>query len=267
MEPLHILNLPEDILYEIFNHFHCDKIHRGLFDATIHNDWTKLQTVKAARLVCHTFNRLASPLLCPTLRVRLDHVSLDFVAKVAENPLTAKGVHNIEVVVDYYPRELATDLLRFGQRRRNDLIHRVRECCRYEMIEIEANDMDHETVSDYPYKDYQQTMEYCQNIIAAWNKYTRLADKGDMDATSLGFILLFRQGHQEYIQKHEEQFQLITDGSFVDRLTSAMSRMRHCVSLQFVDDIDCYSMLENASPLTFRDDARQLSRLMTSPLS
>lgn len=212
-------------------------------------------------------NRLASPLLCPTLRVRLDHVSLDFVDNVAESSLIAEGVHKIEVVVDYRPRELATDLLRFGRRRRNDLIHPVRECCMYEMEEIKANDMDHETVSDYPYSDYQQTTEYCQKMIVAWNKYVRAPDKEEMDATTLEFIQLFRKGHQEYIQKHEEQFQLITDGSFVGKLTSAMSRMRHCASFQFVSDIDCYSMLENANPLTFRDDEREALRLMTSPLS
>lgn len=263
MEPPHILNPPGDILYEIFIHFQCDKIHRGVFDGTIYDDETKRQTVKNARLVCHLFNQLASPLLCPNLRVRLDHVSLDFVAKVSESPLIAEGVYNIEIVVDYRPRELATDLLRFGKHR----VRRIRERCRYVMCEIEVNGEDDETTSDYPYKDYQQTMEYCEKLHSAWHKYVRAAGKGAMDAISLEFLDFFLQGHQEYIQKHEEQFQLITDGSFVDSLASAMSRMAHCASLHFVDNVDCYSMPDSVSPLAFRDDARELSRLMTAPLS
>jgi hypothetical protein len=43
--------------------------------------------------------------------------------------------------------------------------------------------------------------------------------------------------------------------------------MPHCASLRFVDEIDCYSLPDKVSPLAFRDDARELSRFMTSPLS
>lgn len=58
--------------------------------------------------------KVISSLLCPSLRVRLDHASLEFVANVSESPLIARGVYNIEIVVHYRRRELATDLLRFG---------------------------------------------------------------------------------------------------------------------------------------------------------
>jgi hypothetical protein len=217
--------------------------------------------------VCRLFNLFASPLLCPTLRVRLDHASLDFVDKVSESPHIADGVYNIEIVVDYCPRELATDLLRFGKFRVGELVQRIRECCAYTMWEIEVNGEGHEENPDYPHEDYQQTIEYCGKMRSAWLEYVKTADKGAMDAINLEFLHLFVQGHQEYIQRHEEQFQLITDGSFVERLASAMSRMAHCSSIHFVDDVDCYSMPENVSPLAFRDDARELARFMTSPLS
>jgi hypothetical protein len=272
MEPPHILNLPGDILYKIFTHFQCDKIHRGLFDESIYDDnpqtvKIKLQTIKTARLVCRLFNLFASPLLCPTLRVRLDHASLDFVDKVSESPHIANGVYNIEIVVDYCPRELATDLLRFGKFRVGELVNRIRGCCAYTMWEIEVNGEGHEDNPDYPHEEYQQTIEYCEKLRSAWLKYVKTADKGSIDAISLEFLHLLVQGHQEYIQKHEEQFQLITNGSFIERLISAMSRMAHCSSIHFIDDVDCYSMPENVSPLAFRDDARELSRFMTSPLS
>ncbi|OBT68293.1 hypothetical protein VE03_02238 [Pseudogymnoascus sp. 23342-1-I1] len=264
MEPPHILNLPDDILYEIFNHFKCDKIHRGLFDSSIYDDGAKRLTVQDARLVCRLFNKLASPLLCPTLRVRLDHASLDLVAKVSESPLIAEGVCNIEIVVGYRPRELATDLLRFAKHRAMDLRFHIGDGYRCVMEEIEFNGGDDETISDYPYEVYQQITDYGENIRSAWIEYTRAADKG---AISPEYLHLLLQGHQEYIQKHEEQFQLITDGSFVERLASAMSRMAHCASLHFVDDVDCYSTLDDVSPLVFRDDAREFSRFMTAPLS
>ncbi|KAL5351388.1 hypothetical protein ACLOAV_003247 [Pseudogymnoascus australis] len=144
------------------------------------------------------------------------HASLVFVAKVFESPLIADGVYNFEIVVDYCLRELATDLLRFGKHRAIGLIFQIR----IDMEEIEFNGEDDETTSNYPYEDYQQTIDYSERLRSVWMKYAKTADKGTI---SLEYLHLLLQGHQEYIQKHEEQFQLITDGSFVERFTSAMT--------------------------------------------
>ncbi|KFZ00133.1 hypothetical protein V500_01167 [Pseudogymnoascus sp. VKM F-4518 (FW-2643)] len=270
MEPPHILSFPEDVLYKIFNHFQCDKVHRGLFDWALYDDGSKVQTVKTARLVCRLFNQLASPLLCPSLRLRLDHASLDFVDKVSQSPLIAAGVRNIEIVLDYRPRELATDLSRFKNLRKQKL----REIHSSLVSSAEAwTDRSYEkdggTIADYPYLDYTQTFEYISMMWTAWDKHLSAAsgDGEAKDAMSLEFQRILRQGHQEYIQKHEEQFQLVTDGSFVGRLVSAISRMKHCASLEFVDDVDCYSRPDNSSPIALRDDARQIHQLMTGPLS
>src|SRR5690349_474274 len=86
MEPSStILSLPEEVLYIIFSHLRRDQVYRGLFDWTRYDDRSKLQTIKAARLVCRLFNQIASPLLCPRLRLRLDHASLEFVDKVSKS--------------------------------------------------------------------------------------------------------------------------------------------------------------------------------------
>lgn len=192
MEPPHILNLPENILYKVFNYFRCDKIDRGLYNASIYDDGTRRQTVQATRLVCRLFNKFASPLLCPTLRVRLDHASHGFVVKVSETYLIAEGVYNIEIVVDYCPRELAIDLLRFEKHRDIGLRFHTRSvmCA---MEEIEFNGEDDETISDYPCEDSQQTIGYSENIRSAWMKHARTADKGTI---SLEYLRLLLQGHQ-----------------------------------------------------------------------
>ncbi|KFY57350.1 hypothetical protein V496_06467 [Pseudogymnoascus sp. VKM F-4515 (FW-2607)] len=140
----------------------------------------------------------------------------------------------------------------------------LRSYTRGAMEEIEFNGEDDETMSDYPNEDYQQAGDYSVRLRSVWIKYARTADKGTI---SLEYLHILLQGHEEYIQKNEEQFQLITDGSFVERLTSAMTRMAHCASLHFVDNVDRYYMPDNVSPLVLRDDTREFSRFMTAPLS
>ncbi|KFX86653.1 hypothetical protein V490_08985 [Pseudogymnoascus sp. VKM F-3557] len=266
MEPIHILNLPEDILYDIFKYFQCNNIHRGLFDGTRYEDTTNRQTVKTARLVCRLFNQLASRLLCPSIQVRIDHDSLDFLTKVSESIFVAESVYSIEIVLDYRPRELAEDLLRFGNHRARQLITNVHNECEQNINMWERGGYGIE-IPDYPYSDYRQLMDYCSEMHSAWSGYAAAENNLAEDAISLEKLEIFRQGHREYIQKHEEQFQLITDGSFVNRLVSAMSGMSHCASVRFVDCEDCYSIPSNASPLTFRDDTLEFSRFMTAPLS
>lgn len=133
-----------------------------------------------------------------------------------------------------------------------------------DMKEIEFNGEDGETTSNYPYEDYQQTIDYSERLRSVWMKYAKTADKGTI---SLEYLHLLLQGHQKYIHKYEEQFQLITDGSFIERLTSAMTLMAHCASLHFVDNVDRYYIPDNVSPLILRDETREFSRFMAATIS
>lgn len=54
----------------------------------------------------------------------------------------------------------------------------------------------------------------------------------------LEYQKILRRGHQEYRQKHEEQLQLITTGSFVRILASCIFRMPNAIALGFSDKMD-----------------------------
>ena len=67
------------------------------------------------------------------------------------------------------------------------------------------------------------------------------------------------------MQKHEEQLQLITDGSFVNILASSMSKMASCGSINFVDNVDGYLETYLGDPAHLLNNVEELSRFMATP--
>jgi hypothetical protein len=264
--PMDILHLPMDILYSIFDHFHDDTN----IPFRIHRKDIEINTIQNARLVCSLFNRLASPLLCPVLTVQLDQTSLDLVDEISRNPLIASGVRGIDVVLHYRPKELAEDLLRFKSQREKDL-YKLRDFCHYkaETWWLGGHDKDDETVCKQPLKVYEKAMGDYRAIIAAWvDCFGPPPDEIAIDADTLRYQEILQQGHEEYRQKHEEQLRLITDGTFVDTLASAIFRMGHCTFLHFEDEIGFRSYLDPYSyePTLVSTNPEELPRLMATPV-
>jgi hypothetical protein len=92
---LNILNLPEDILREIFRCFE-DKGRYRVSNKTLcidyripypfDEDLRKLKTVQAIRLVCRAFCWHVSPLLLPVLRVSISTKSLNRADQLTMKP-------------------------------------------------------------------------------------------------------------------------------------------------------------------------------------
>jgi hypothetical protein len=283
IRPINILDLPTDILHDIFDHFRDPqttvqgkvkftqkrKIHGRRDDGT-----DRRQTVQNARLVCQLFNQLASPLLCPILQVQLDQASLDLANDISRNLLIASGVRAIQVVLDYRPEELATDLSRFKDQRKKDLSVLYNKCGYYaETWFLGGYDENDDTICPLPLREYNRAMQYYHSMCSAWDGCVRPADENANedgtanDADRLEHQRVLRQCHEEYRQKHEEQRQLITDGSFVNILAASISHMAHCSSLHFVDSIDSYLDLysENPTLLLSKSHTEELSRFMATP--
>ena len=263
-QPMNVLDLPMDVLYNIFDHFQDDHTWRV--------DWAfgrpsadQRQTIQSARLVCRLFHQFASPLLCPILQVRLDQESLDLVNEISRSPLMATGVRGIQVRLDYRPRELATDLSRFKDQREKEL-QKIYGWCDYqaEGWYLRGYDSDDDTICAQPLREYRKAMHYYECLRFAWNDCLSPADGNAKDADSLAHQQVLRQCHEEYRRKHEEQLQLITDGSFVASLASSISKMASCTSLHFANDMDGQNYIHNP---TFLLNSTELSRFMTAPQS
>ncbi|KAK5992037.1 hypothetical protein PT974_05433 [Cladobotryum mycophilum] len=115
IRPLHILNLPEEILQRIFLHFQAPDISsmsriQWEEDHRPKRAKRRRRNVQNARLVCRLFNELASPHLSPYLKVQIDKALLNRFEAISQRPHLAKGVCGIWVGLQYRPREMATSL-------------------------------------------------------------------------------------------------------------------------------------------------------------
>jgi hypothetical protein len=229
-----ILGLPSEILRNIFDHFregpqvgpgkYVAK-YFGLADATA---LEQRKTVRILRLVCRRFSQLASPLLFPTVTVGLDHESLNRVDAISRNPLIASGVRRIRALLNYCPKELAEDLAQFKDNQLNCL-DEIGSMSWYRGYYADA-----ESPEGIAYRD---TMEHLGAIRRAWNEYLNPTNEGINDWEGrIEYQQILCEAHEEHRRKHEEQLRLLTDGSFVSVLVSAMSRMPRSGSLVFIDD-------------------------------
>ncbi|OBT52009.1 hypothetical protein VE04_08604 [Pseudogymnoascus sp. 24MN13] len=257
--PLNILHLPLDILYIIFAHLNEERLY---IKYCVAREDTGIKTIQNARLVCGLFNRLASPLLCPVLMVELNQTSLNLVDEISRSPLIASGVRTIHVGLLYRPKGVAESLQFFKNWRGGDIDALLIQCGN-RAFESRGDLYDEEKVTLYT-----KAVADFGAIISAWDKYSvSPADGAPIDAESLRHQEILLQGYEEYLQKQEEQYRLITDGSFVNTLASAMARMGHCAYVHFHDRItfnDSYTPPKD--PALISTDPSELLRFLAAPV-
>lgn len=192
-QPMHILNLPMDILSCIFDHIHYG-IGRILF----------IITIRSARLVCSVFNRFASHLLCPTVTVQLNQISLDHIDEISSIPFIAAGVRHINVALQYRPKELADDLLRYKNQRVKELDKLLGEYIYYaELYYVFGYNEDPEAVRDEEQRVYDKAMTEFRAITSAWDSCFHEIDVATMDADTFRYREILRHSHEEYRRKQE----------------------------------------------------------------
>ncbi|KAB5515520.1 hypothetical protein GE09DRAFT_1294701 [Coniochaeta sp. 2T2.1] len=241
--PLHMVDLPLDILYLIFAHFRrsssdppragtsrrheCRYYHPNPDEA--------LATIRSARQVCRAFSLVASQFLLPVLRVDLSQASLDRASAVARNSSIAAGVLAVHVGLRYRSSVLADDLKRFTE-------------FAFYGVWLDSDMWDLETPQDLFGAD-EEGHPYQVNLVRrAWEKIGTESHLNGQVLTGTGqkklltaadYRRVLYRAHGEYRRKHEEQARLISSGSFVDVLAAAMTEFagRGGISLIFGDTI------------------------------
>ncbi|GFF70303.1 hypothetical protein IFM60648_03138 [Aspergillus lentulus] len=249
IRPITIVDLPADILLQIFGYFQDARIKR---QADIYPEifrWSPLrdreegiarrtarETIRQTRLVCSLFNDLASPLLCPILRVDLDQESLNGAVELCKCPRIAQGVHVIQVGLQYRPEELVSDCPRFKSYCKQQL-YEVAHRCDWLGGYSSDDETDPEDLSEYA-----EARHNYHKICDSWDSYFHSDESDENDdvaeAEADEHMEIFVQGYNEYCKKHEEQLQLITSGSFVTTLASCISQLPKTITLGFTDKME-----------------------------
>ncbi|KAF7176380.1 hypothetical protein CNMCM7691_002509 [Aspergillus felis] len=269
IRPMTIVDLPADILLQIFGYFRDARIRK---QAQI--DWRSLfrgcepdiarKTIRQVRLVCSFFNDLASPLLCPILRVDLDQESLNGAVELLKRPRIAQGVHGIQVGLQYRPKELVMDCAKFKDYCRKQLEEMANDCeWHAEVCSHEGHESDDETVCPY-----QEAISNYYKICRSWDCYFNSDESDENDDVTESeadeHMEILVRGYSKYRKKHEEQLHLITTGSFVTTLASCISQLPNTVALGFTDEME--QLYDWRQPTVLLRDTSLLPGMMSAAL-
>ncbi|GES60552.1 hypothetical protein ATEIFO6365_0006001100 [Aspergillus terreus] len=239
---LTLLDLPNDLLCKMLDYFRDSRTDRGWIKqhhARSPDNQISHRTIQSARLVCRLFNDLATPLLCPILRVNLDQESLDRTTRLCRSPRVVAGVRAVLVDVRYCPQELAVDLARFRKFRREQL-GEIESYCDWVVEGAARASSDGEVVAWGPPNKYEHAMDCYRDIIQAWNAY---ANDGSSDCDRVAeasekavvYQEILTQAHEIFRQRHQEQLQLLESQSYVRTLAACITMMPNIISLAFTD--------------------------------
>ncbi|KAL5434507.1 hypothetical protein PMIN06_011359 [Paraphaeosphaeria minitans] len=255
-----ILDLPKEILLEIFGHFvekfptHDPSQYYKPRDSEASDRLTLLGN---NRLVCRAVDNIISPLLCPVVGVWLCSRPIERLEGLFRNPLIAQGVRGIAISLLFRPRAIATDFKRYHMHANSILLDLERECdWNTEFQYYDQDDMSDDAIT---WREYHDAWSKIGQMQSAWRELI----EGSTEKTRLKNAEIREEEDQEnqkinkddadqedergkdikqtqailtvcfdkYAAAHEEQAHIVSDGSFVRSVTRALSS---CGSLPFV---------------------------------
>ncbi|KAL3459678.1 hypothetical protein BJX64DRAFT_291024 [Aspergillus heterothallicus] len=277
--PLTILDLPNELLRNILDHFSDPVLDQGYVEWRNAGGWRRgvrtenRDTIQNVRLVCRRFNGLASPLLCSMIRVDLDQTSLDKAVNLSHSPGIASGVRAICVGVQCFSEEVARDLARFKEFREK-MLDEVVDSCDWHLEGIRPpeyrsdDDEDDEEKARTKQKVamYEEAMSNGWDIRNSWDEYIyRARDSGRSPVKAKDeYQDILSMGYEVFCQKHREQRELVETKLFARTLASCIARMPNATALGFSDEDSVFTEYYRDPELLL--DKTLLSRFVASPL-
>ncbi|CAH0023505.1 unnamed protein product [Clonostachys rhizophaga] len=257
-----LTDLSTELLVMILGHFQYSAPIDGTFEEDIVPKFPEedRQTVKSLRLVSRLFKDLASPLLCPVVRLQVDDASITRVQDIMANPLLASGVRAFSISLEYRPTLLARDFQTWLARNRQGMgIEPLNS-----EIAQNSNRLEHIEGSD-PIRR-ADLLEESTSLRAAGDR-AKLYTVADMELRGLEFRDLEPRGlehhgyvnltsiagleegdiarYKELIQDsyaafasaYEHQARLISSSSFARAVARLAAKARRPVALEFLEKV------------------------------
>lgn len=259
LRPLKLIHLPAELLRSVFDYFRAPQlpdieelIYLQIMRHPIRAKHRK-RIVQNARLVCRLFNEIASPLLFPYIDVSLDQESLDKVDRISKSPLLSPGVYGIKINLAYRPKELADNIVLFKDYLQRRLAKVESSCAKWVRYSSEGREEK---------KVFESATDNFKTICSAWDACINPQLNSNKAQEWDEYQQILKNGHEEYRKKHDEQFRIINEGTFVDVLLAAIARMPTSEALYIDDSMPPYFDIESPSLLNSK---RELARHMPIP--
>lgn len=244
---LSVLDLPDDILCEIFDSFanswlyhdsgEIDVGYRGWANHEQDIDDNNFRAIQSTRLVCRRFCQIASPLLVPVLRAQISSESLRRIDNLTRNPQIAAGVRLVQVQLAYRPKEVAENLSLYVKRLLGPLDDLCRRCDYYTEFTAGCGmEVEEDREPLYAMKVYAN-MERVWGLCVDEPEAVRFHGRSDFDQEDNELKDLLFQRFEEYQHKHQDASRLLMDGSFVRHLSASINCLPSLRALSFFDNV------------------------------
>ncbi|VUC29761.1 unnamed protein product [Clonostachys rosea] len=233
---LNLLDLPMEVMANVFEFFkHPALSAQGGVDwETEENDesstgWWRFETLKNARLVCRLFNALASPLLCPILRLDVQKASIDRLRRITASPSLSSGIRGVRLNLNYCVGEIAMDELIFLSVIRaevNDFFSNCEDI--YEDVDDRAGPTRNGNML------ISSAISFCQQEAM---RGTNARPKKEI----YPFVDAIRRGYRNYANLHLEQRHILRHGDFARNLATSLAQLGRSIGLKLCDDLPRYT--------------------------
>ncbi|KAI0508767.1 hypothetical protein F5B22DRAFT_383194 [Xylaria bambusicola] len=243
VQPLNILDLPNELLILIFNFLRC---HDRLDGYRHYNSPIYVRPssdIQNTRLTCRRFCAASSHLLINYIHVECQTKSLGRLLEISKHPTISKGVFGVVVKLTSYHPVLANDRRAFARVWAQRLRNKLDDLC----------ESDDPTPSN-------EDLENWHKVEQAWEN---VASNGSGSLHSEPCTKAIRTCHMEFKKRVLDQECLGKGGIFVRLTAMAMSQMPLAQDLAFYEPIE----FDGESPLLASNDPLAIGRSLLYPFS
>ncbi|OTA91081.1 hypothetical protein M434DRAFT_397453 [Hypoxylon sp. CO27-5] len=217
-KPLHILDLPNEILAQIFVYVKDPPYYEeGLPWGLNHHTDSSVEYIKVIRLVCRRFRDESSHLLLTAVSVSMNSASLARLDEISRHPLIARGIQTVILSLRFFAFDLATEFyscfLPYQWRRVRSSIRELQTV------------MPIPNIREYEGSEYARIISKTRRILDSWNKLAGNNEHSSFDREDRRNVRLIKRAHEEYRQAYLEQERVRTNGTFLQVVADAVARM------------------------------------------
>jgi hypothetical protein len=208
------------------------------------------ESVGKLRLVCRRFHDLASPLLCPSVHFELTEASLRRVANLSNSPL-GSGIRSVRVGLRYCPE---IRLRHFAVTRTSQLVQKQQvlrlQSRRQPQPGLPPGSGSHIVDAPVVVETLERAVAHIDTVKSAWRSIVSGSSFDDRLPTVIEarYQAILTKGYEAFKRMHEEQYRLIEDGIFAERLACAMARMPRVTRLILSDHVWRHSFFDDYDP-------------------
>ncbi|KAF7534432.1 hypothetical protein G7054_g6220 [Neopestalotiopsis clavispora] len=212
---LHVFDLPEEILCQIFDHLRGSPYVEEASGRTCLRHASK--DIRNTRLTCRRFQGASSHLLLSLVTLDLSAASASRIRDISQQPLIRRGVRGVKVQMRFYDESLA---------------HSLPDFAIYNIVKLRQEIRRLEGLSEW--NNNEKDIKKANLIVRAWSALVEnpLQPAHAMDERHLRYQALLVDAHEEYKLRRKEQCIILEDGSFTKTVGQALSRMPQIAGIQ-----------------------------------